>query len=59
MSLIWGIIWAAAGGLILSGLGPGAAVTGACIGFALSWVPMRASGQYWLDLEKDGGPYSD
>jgi hypothetical protein len=40
-------------------MGPGAAATGACIGFALSWVPMRASEQYWRDLEKDGGPYSD
>ena len=48
------------GGYILGGLGgPGAAAVGACIGFAISWVPMRASEQYWRDLEKDGGPYSD
>ena len=40
-------------------MGSGAAVTGAMIGFALSWVPMRASEQYWRDLEQDGGPYSD
>jgi len=59
VSLLWGVVCAGIGYALLSGFGTGAAVVGAVIGFALAWVPMRASEQYWRDLEKDGGPYSD
>lgn len=58
-SSVWGGIFAFIGGALLWPLGVGAAVTGALIGFANSWVPMRSSEQYWRDLEADGGPYSD
>lgn len=57
--LIWGALWAVFGAALLAGFGIGTAIVGAFPGFALSWVPMRASEQYWRDLEKDGGPYSD
>ena len=59
LSLIWGIFWTA---LISIPIGMyfslGAGVTAATIVFAISYVPMRSSEQYWRDLEKDGGPYS-
>jgi hypothetical protein len=58
-SSAWGAIFAFIGGAALLPLGVGAAVTGALVGFASSWVPMRSSEQYWRDLEADGGPYSD
>jgi hypothetical protein len=58
-SSAWGGIFAFIGGAALSSLGVGAALTGAFVGWASSWVPMRSSEQYWRDLEADGGPYSD
>ena len=59
VSLVWGGLCALFVAAALSGFGIGAAIVGAFVGFALSWAPMRASEQYWRDLEKHGGPYSD
>jgi len=37
----------------------GAGVAAGLITFALTYVPMRSSEQYWRDLEKLGGPWAD
>jgi len=37
----------------------GAAVVLTLIAFSCAFVPLRSSEQYWRDLEKDGGPWSD
>ena len=59
VSFFWGLLGGAIGGAMLSEFGSGGMAVGGLIGFALAWVPMRASEQYWRDLESDGGPYSD
>lgn len=59
-SLLWALMWTI---LISLPVGIyfsiGAGVTTAFFVFSMSYVPMRSSEQYWRDLEKDGGPYSD
>jgi hypothetical protein len=37
----------------------GAVVVLTLIAFSYVFVPLRSSEQYWRDLEKDGGPWSD
>jgi hypothetical protein len=60
VSNIWGLTWATIAAIAFFGaFGLGAAIFAGLVAFSISWVPMRASEQYWRDLEKDGGPYSD
>lgn len=59
-SIFWSLAWTATisipVGIIFS---VGAGVTAALFVFALTYVPMRSSEQYWRDLERDGGPWAE
>lgn len=59
LSMACATLAAILGGYLLHPYGIGTMIVGAFIGFALAYVPLRGSEQYWRDLEKDGGPYKD